>query len=71
MPYSAYKKVNPSSQIIIDGSCNDGCTNLTPIYAYSIYYTNEKNSTLSSNPVWINLNSVDELASGIFFKYCI
>ena len=45
IPYSAYKKVNPSSQIIIDGFCMEGCATNTIAYKYSVYFTYDLNLT--------------------------
>ena len=65
--YAAYKKINPSSQIIVDGTCMDGCTNsfnTTLTYAFNIYFTTENNSILSSNSVWTLFTATDGLATG-------
>lgn len=66
IPYATYKKVNPSSQIIIDGQCSDGCSTSTNVsYTFSIYYTDENGATLSSSPLWLELNSTNsEYLSG-------
>ena len=65
IPYAIYKKVNPSSQILIDGQCSTGCSTSSPIiYAYTLYFTTEANLTLSSKPTWFVLNNTNGYLSG-------
>ena len=69
IPYSAYKKVNPSSQIIIDGQCLDGCTQIVA-YEYKIYYT--LRTILSTDIAWTSLTNDVRLVSGKnWVKICL
>ena len=48
IPFSTFKKINPSSQIIIDGECIYGC--LDPVsYKFQVYFTFESNI---NNVLW-------------------
>ena len=53
IPYAAYKKVNPSSQIIIDGECVSGCN----VNGFNqLFYNYELYSTLDTTNVGLNSN---------------
>ena len=59
IPYPSYKKVNPSSQIIIDGSCTYGCTNTNSIkYTYKIFYSFDLFFTSSIS--WNNMTDLND-----------
>lgn len=63
MPYASYKKVNPSSQVIIDGQCLTGCLSNSISFSFKIYYTYETNITKLSY-AWSSLKNFDNLVSG-------
>ena len=44
IPYPSFKKVNPSSQRIIDGSCSSGCIS-TISYTYDVFFSLDLNFT--------------------------
>ena len=57
-PYSTFKKVNPSSQITIDGECTEGCSSTSISYEYTVYFTTDLN--LTTNVIWQNLEDSSE-----------
>jgi len=63
IPYQTYKKINPSSQLTIDGKCVDGCTANALSYAYMLYFTYDSNLTV--NTAWQSLNKTAGLVTGI------
>ena len=65
IPYSKFQKVNPSSDLLIDGECIDGCYDTDVLeYEFSIFYTFDKN--LTSYSVWNSLPYTDGYATGIY-----
>ena len=70
IPYSNFKKVNPSSTIIVDGACTSGCPDLTVLtYAYTVSFTLQEN--LTSSVVWQTLPSTIGLISGKRYPFCL
>ncbi len=65
--YSQYKKINPSSQIIIDGLCLEGCSNPNDLFSFefNIYYTlNQNEMSSTNNIIWTELNAETYFVSG-------
>ena len=65
--YSQYKKINPSSQIIIDGLCLEGCSNSNALYSYefNIFYTlNQNDMSSTNNIIWTKVNAETKFVSG-------
>ena len=64
LPISSFLNVNPNSQIIIDGKCNDGCYWDDIIeFKYKFYFTYQKNSS-SNELAWIYFNKTDLFTLG-------
>ena len=57
--YPTYKRVNPTSQLTFVGECIQAdCSSF--LYAYSVYFTLNKNLTSSANNDWQSVNSVND-----------
>lgn len=58
MPFNSVLRINPSSQLILDGLCIDGCTYATYIdYSYEIFENNTSNN-------WKKFDSAKDFIKG-------
>ena len=65
--YSQYKKINPSSQIIIDGICLEGCSGPNVLFSdeFNIYNTlNQNDMSSTNNIIWTKVNAENNFFSG-------
>ena len=63
--FPTYKKINPSSQIIIDGECKEGCITETTLYAYIVSFSTDSNQ--NSKIAWQRITETTNLILGNIF----
>ncbi len=65
-PHNSYMLINPSSQLILDGFCKEGCRPDDTIeYSYNVYSGNLTNSL---DIYWLPFNDYLNIFPSIFIK---
>ena len=67
IPFPSYQKINPNTQIVIDGECLQNCfADELLFYKYDVYFTNAL--SLSKSTIWNKAEYYEDFISGEFIS---